>query len=391
MKISIEEVKNLSRQFLPRVIEIRRHLHAHPELSFQEVETSKYIADILDSLAVEYTYGLAGGTGIVAELGSGDLKLALRADMDALPIVETNDVSYKSTNEGVMHACGHDVHSSILIGVIHVLKQLEDRMSGKIRFIFQPGEERLPGGASLMIKDKALTGVPGILAQHVHPDLPVGKIGYREGNFMASCDELFIDVIGKGGHAAMPHRVIDPILASAAIIQSLQSLVSRNANPITPSVLSIGKIYSHGGATNVIPEKVSMEGTFRTFDEEWRNQAHVRIHEMIQSVAKSQGVKIDLRIEKGYPALYNHPEFTSTVKDSMIEYLGQENVIRLDQRMTAEDFSYYSQLVPACFYRLGTASIDGSKSNAVHTSQFDIDESALEIGMGMMSWLVLDL
>jgi amidohydrolase len=268
---------------------------------------------------------------------------------------------------------------------------LEDRLDFKIRFLFQPGEERLPGGASLMIRDNVLEGVATILGEHVHPDLPVGKVGYREAYFMASCDELFIDILGRGGHAATPHRLVDPIATSAAVIQALQTVISRNANPVTPAVLSIGKINSEGGATNVIPDVVSMEGTFRTFDESWRYEAHERIKDLIHSVSASFGAKAIVRIEKGYPALYNHPDLTSKARDGMIEYLGSENVIRLDPRMTAEDFSYYSQAVPACFYRLGTSSPDGNHSHAVHTSQFDIDESALETGMGLMSWLSLSL
>ena len=388
----ISKIKELAKVYKDRVIDIRRHLHKHPELSFKEYNTSKYVMSILDELGISYRDGLGSGTGITGVIGQGDRTIALRADMDALPIQEESDVEYRSRNEGIMHACGHDVHTASLLGTLFILKNIEDKLDHKIKFIFQPGEEQLPGGASMMIADGALKSpeVSQIYGQHVHPSLPVGKIGYHPGFFMASCDELFITVIGQGGHGAMPQDTIDPIMISAEIIQSLQTIVSRNALPNTPSVLSIGKINSDGGATNVIPSKVMMEGTFRTFDEAWRKRAHELIEKRITYIIQSHGAQVELEIKKGYPSLYNDPSMTHVARDLMVDYLGAEHVIELPQRMTAEDFSYYSQVVPACFYRLGTASTDGAKSSPVHTPTFDIDEDALEISSGLMAWLAFN-
>ncbi len=383
------KIKSLVSDHLERIIAIRRHLHAHPELSFEEYKTSEYVKSILSELRVGYRDGLATGTGIVAEIGQGDRVVALRADMDALPITEQNEVPYKSQNAGVMHACGHDVHTSSLLGCIMVLKEIEHELDVTVRCIFQPGEERLPGGASMMIADGVFEGpkVSQIIGQHVHPSLPSGTVGIRPDYFMASCDELFISVIGKGGHGALPHETIDPILISAELIQSLQSIISRRSNPNTPSVLTIGKINSVGGATNVIPERVDMQGTFRTFDEGWRKEAHVLIAQRTQQLVEAHDATVEIQIKKGYPSLYNHPKLTALVKNQMIEYLGREHVIDLPPRMTAEDFSYYSQVVPACFYRLGTASKDGHFASPVHTPTFDIDESSLEVSVGLMAWL----
>lgn len=387
----IERIKDLAEQYHEQVISYRRHLHMHPELSFEEYETSAYIKKAISILGLDYKEGLGGGTGITVDLGSGEKVIALRADIDALPIQETSTHDYVSKNPGKMHACGHDVHTSSLLGVLHILYDLREELQATYRFIFQPGEERLPGGASKMIADGVLRNpkVDSIYGQHVHPVLPVGKIGIKPDKFMASCDELFITVKGKGGHGALPQEVIDPVFISAEIITGLQSVISRRANPATPSVLSIGKINSTGGATNVIPSEVKMEGTFRTFDEEWRQKAHGLIHSVATGIANSHDANIDVNIVKGYPSLYNNPEATAIAKSALIEYIGAENVVDLPIRMTAEDFSYYSQEIPACFYRLGTASLDGSKSSPVHTSIFDIDEEALRLGMGAMAWIAI--
>ncbi len=387
----ISKIKALAKTHISRIVEIRRHLHMHPELSFEEYKTAEYVKTILDDLNISYMDGLGSGTGIAGVVGQGDETIALRADMDALPIQEKSIVEYRSVNDGVMHACGHDVHTASLLGSLMILKNLEDDLNHKVKFIFQPGEEQLPGGASMMIADGALQNpkVAQIYGQHVHPSLPVGKIGYHPGFFMASSDEIYITVIGQGGHGAMPQETIDPIMISAELIQSLQTIVSRNANPNTPSVLSIGKINSDGGATNVIPTKVMMEGTFRTFDEDWRQEAHKLIKRRITHIVESYGAKVELEIKRGYPSLYNDPSMTHKARDLMIQYMGEEHVIELPQRMTAEDFSYYSQVVPACFYRLGTASVDGSKNAPVHTPIFDIDEGALEVSSGLMAWLAM--
>ena len=386
-----ERIKSLAQKHHAEVVAFRRHLHAHPELSFEEFETAQFIKNVLQSHGVSFKDGLAGGTGIIADIGQGERMIALRADMDALPIQEDSVQPYISQNNGVMHACGHDVHTSSLLGALLILKEIESELNHKIRFIFQPGEERLPGGASLMIQDGVLDGpkVDLIYGQHVHPTLPAGQVGIRGGSFMASCDELYITIIGSGGHGAMPQDTIDPILISAEVIQSLQSIISRSANPNIPSVLTIGKINSVGGATNVIPDKVMMEGTFRTFDETWRSRAHQLIAQRIEHIVSAHGAQVEVEIMRGYPFLYNSPTLTEISKNLMIDYLGANNVIELPPRMTAEDFSYYSQKIPACFYRLGTSSIDGSNSSPVHTATFDIDESALLHGMGLMAWLAI--
>lgn len=387
----MNEIKELSKKYFSKVKEHREHLHMHPELSFEEYETSKYIVSVLKSMGIPFKDNLGNGTGITAELGKGKKVLALRADIDALPITEEGTHDYISTKKGVMHACGHDVHTSCLLGVAYILKELEDQLPCRIRLIFQPGEEKLPGGASIMIKDGVLEDVVAIIGQHVHPDLPVGKIGHGSGYFMASCDELYITVEGKGGHAAMPEKVIDPILISAEIIQSLQTIISRKANPNTPSVLSIGKISSDGGATNVIPERVIMEGTFRTYDEVWRKQAYQHIEDIVNAICHAHGAKADINIVRGYPSLYNNPEITKVVQNGIQSFLGEEEAIEMAPRMTAEDFSYYSHEIPACFYRLGTASLDGQNSSAVHTPTFDVDPRALEVGMGFMAYITLEM
>lgn len=384
-----ERIKELAAKYHQEVINHRRHFHMNPELSFEEFKTSDYIKTFLRSHGISFKDNMGGGTGLICEIGSGDRVIALRGDMDALPITEESAVGYKSQNEGVMHACGHDVHTSSLMGVILILKELESELDHRVRFIFQPGEERLPGGASMMIKDGALDfpKVQHIIGQHVHPSLPQGKVGIRGGSFMASCDEIYITVMGSGGHGAMPQDTIDPILISAEVIQSLQSIISRRSNPNVPSVLSIGKINSDGGATNVIPDRVFMEGTFRTFDETWRAQAHQLIKDCVHGIVSAHGAQAEVNIMSGYPSLFNNPTLSAEVKAHMIEFLGSGNVIDLPPRMTAEDFSYYSQVVPACFYRLGTASVDGSNSSPVHTATFDIDENALVHSIGLMAFL----
>jgi len=386
-----QRIKSLAAKHFDKAWEHRCHIHAHPELSFEEKETAKYIGDSLDQLGVSYKDGLGGGTGLTAEIGSGEKIIGLRADIDALPITESSTKVYKSKNEGVMHACGHDVHTSSLLGVAAILKDMEADLTCKYRLIFQPGEEKLPGGASLMIKDGVLDQLDAIVGQHVHPEMTVGQIGYAPGYAMASCDELYITVIGRGGHAAMPHQLIDPILISAEVIQGLQSVISRYAHPNTPSVLSIGKINSEGGATNVIPDKVHLQGTFRTYDETWREKAYQHIRNIVESTCAAHGATADLNIVRGYPSLYNNPDVTAHVSRAAQTYVGESKSIQLEPRMTAEDFSYYSHEIPACFYRLGTASKDGSNSSPVHTPTFDIDPKALEIGCGFMAYAAMNL
>lgn len=388
-----ERIKKLAKQHKKEVIEIRRELHQNPELSFKEFQTSKRIIKILKAYKIPHKAGFAK-TGIVATIkGKNPSKktIALRGDMDALPITETNNVNYKSKNEGVMHACGHDVHTASLLGCANILFQLRDQFEGTVKCIFQPGEELLPGGASLLIKEGVLKNPKpqSIVGQHVHPPLQVGKVGFRPGMYMASADEIYVTVRGKGGHAALPEHVVDPILIASNLIVSLQQIVSRKAPPSIPTVLSFGKINSTGGATNVIPDEVKLEGTFRTFDEKWRKRAHKLMKKLAEQMAKSMGGTCDFDIRVGYPHLYNNPNLTTDLKVAAQKYLGKKNVVDLPARMTSEDFAYYSHVVPAVFYRLGTGNPKKGITSPVHTSTFNIDENALEVGSGLMAWLAI--
>lgn len=388
----LHQIKQAAEEFLPEIIRVRRYLHMHPELSFQEKKTSAWLCRKLDELQIPYTTGWAG-TGIVAEIRSSlsDHVVALRADMDALPIQEVNDTEYSSLNNGVMHACGHDVHMASLLGAAMILNKIKSELPYSIRLIFQPGEEKLPGGASMMIKEGVLQNpVPiCILGQHVFPSLETGKVGVRSELYMASSDEIYMTVSGKGGHGAMPHECTDTVLAASQMIVSLQQIISRRNNPSVPSVLSFGKFNTVGGATNVIPDKVMIEGTFRTLNETWRCKAHELIADVAKNTCKAYGADVDVNIMKGYPCLINDSILTSKVRKSMVQYLGSENVVDLPIRMTSEDFAFYSQVIPACFYRLGTGNVEKGITSAVHTPTFDIDESALEIGMGLMAWIAV--
>lgn len=387
-----EKIRQLASDLHEETVRNRRHLHAHPELSFEEYNTSAFVAQKLSELGIAFEK--KARTGLVAllkgEKPGSDRIVALRADMDALPILETNSVEYRSTNEGVMHACGHDVHTSSLLGTAKILSALKQEFSGTVKFIFQPGEEKLPGGASLMIQEGVLENpVPqGVLGQHVMPLIDAGKVGFRPGKYMASTDELYVTVRGKGGHGAMPHQNIDPVLISAHIVVALQQVVSRNANPLMPSVLSFGKVIA-AGATNVIPGEVKMEGTFRTLDEGWRAEAHKKMIKIAESIAEGMGGSCDFEVRKGYPFLVNDEKLTASTRGFAEEYLGKENVLDLDIWMAAEDFAFYSQAAPACFYRLGVRNESRGITSGVHTSTFDVDEKALETGSGLMAFLAL--
>lgn len=391
--IDQKKVKNLASKFAGDTIEIRRHIHAHPELSYEEVETAKFVASKLEDMGIEYQSGVAG-TGLVALIkGKNPEKrtVALRGDMDALPITESNEVPYRSKNEGIMHACGHDVHTSCVLGAARILNELKNEFEGTIKLIFQPGEEKNPGGASLMIKDGALENPKpdAMLGQHVMPFIPTGKVGFREGKYMASADEIYLTVKGKGGHAALPERAVDPIVISAQIISAMQQVISRNADPKNPTVLTFGTI--HGGhAQNIIPDEVKISGTFRALDEDWRFKAHELITKVASGIAESLGGSCDVFIDVGYPFLSNDKKTTKRARKAAEEYLGKENVVDLDLWLGAEDFAYYSHVVPSCFYRLGTGNEAKGTTNGVHTPNFNIDEDAIEIGIGLMAWIALE-
>lgn len=386
------KIKDLAGRYKSQIIDFREHLHANPELSFKEYETCAYVEKQLRAFGITHVEKKAE-TGLVALIeGKNPSKktIALRADMDALPIEEANKVPYKSKNEGVMHACGHDVHTSSLLGAAKILNEMKEEFEGTIKLIFQPGEETIPGGASLMIKDKVLENPRpnAIIGQHVMPLIPAGKVGFRKGMYMASADELYLTVKGKGGHAAMPETVIDPVLITAHIIVALQQIVSRNASPKIPSVLSFGKIVANG-ATNIIPNEVTVEGTFRTLNEEWRSRANKQMVKLAEGIAEAMGGSVDFEVRRGYPFLQNDHELTDRAFSAAKEYLGDENVVDLDIWMAAEDFAYYTQEIDGCFYRLGTRNEEKGITSGVHTPTFDIDENALEVGAGLMAWLAI--
>ncbi|MDB9895400.1 M20 family metallopeptidase [Flavobacteriales bacterium] len=386
----IEEIKRLSNEYFEEILNIRRYLHKHPELSFKEFQTSKYIKDTLNSWGIEFTEGYAN-TGILVTL-NGDVKtekvIALRADFDALPIHEENDVFYKSINHGIMHACGHDAHTASMLGALKILNELRSKWSGIIKFIFQPAEEMLPGGAKQMIKDGVLLSpnVTEMLAQHVLPELESGKVGFKEGKYMASTDEIYINVIGKGGHAALPQNYNNPLLPTSDLILTLNKVfLNRNHKN---SIFALGYVYAKG-STNVIPDNVNLKGTFRALTEDHRDIAHQEMRDVVEKIEKKYNVKIDLDIRKGYPALFNDEKITKKHILNAKKYLGTENVVELPVRMTAEDFSYFANKVPSCFYRIGVGNPSAKYNYGLHTSKFNIEESSLKIGMGLMAYLTI--
>ena len=386
------KIQQAASNYLAEIIEIRRHLHAHPELSFEEYKTSEFIASQLKTFQVPFTAGIVK-TGIVALIegkNPGKKIIALRADLDALPITEANTCEYKSKNAGIMHACGHDVHSASLLGAAKILNELKGEFEGTIKLLFQPGEEKLPGGASLMIKEGVLENPhpQSIFGQHVHPAMEAGKVGFRNGMYMASTDEIYITVKGKGGHAAMPKDYNSPLLIASRMLLELNNEFMQQEQP-APTVLAFGKIIGNG-ATNVIPDEVYIEGTFRTMNEDWRAQAKIKMKALAEKVANEMGGSCNYVIENGYPFLVNDATTTTRAWKAAEEYLGKENVEELPLRMTAEDFAFYSQKIPACFYRLGTANKAKGITSGVHTATFDIDEKALEIGAGLLAWLAVN-
>ena len=384
-----QQIKNLAKKYAAEIISIRHQLHANPELSYQEFETSKFIQQQLTALNIPFE--IKATTGVIGLLkGKNPEKrvVALRADMDALPITEENDIPYKSTHPGVMHACGHDVHTSCLLGAAKILSELKNEWEGTVKLIFQPGEEKNPGGASILIKEGVLENPApkNIFGMHVHTTLEKGKLSFRSGMVMASADEIYITIKGKGGHAASPHLTADTILIASNLIVSLQQLISRNNSPFNPSVLSITSIHG-GNTTNVIPSEVKLMGTFRAMNEEWRYKAHELIKTMATQMVESMGAEIDLKIDIGYPSVLNNESLTVAARASAETFVGKENVEETELRMGAEDFAFYSHKIPGCFFRLGTANIAKGITAGVHTPKFNIDEDAIEIGMGMMALL----
>lgn len=388
-----ELIRQKAEAYFPEIQSIRHHIHANPELSFEEYETAAYISSKLKEWGIEHQTGVAG-TGVIGLIKgkNPDKKcIALRADMDALPIQEANETSYKSKNDGVMHACGHDVHSSCLLGVARILNELKDEFEGSVKLIFQQGEEKHPGGASLLIEAGVLENPKpeAIFALHVYPHMPSGTVGFRAGQYMASTDEIYITIEGQSGHAALPNKAVDPIAIAAQVITGLQQVVSRKANPIIPSVLTFGKIEA-GFATNVIPDKLELWGTFRTMNEDWRAEAHELIKSFTTHTCEAFGAKATINIPKGHASLFNDPEVTNKAEGWAKDYLGEDNVKTLDLRMTGEDFSFYTLHMPGCFFRLGTNKNDKEFTASVHNAHFDIDEDALKTGVGTMTSIAIN-
>ncbi|MFW6371972.1 MAG: M20 metallopeptidase family protein [Bacteroidota bacterium] len=387
-----ERIRSLAEKYFEETRAIRRHIHQNPELSFQEYKTSEFIQKKLAAHKILYKTGYVktGVLGIIKGRNPEKRVIALRADMDALPVQEKNDLVFSSVNKNVMHACGHDVHTSSLLGTGLILKDLRDEFEGTVLLVFQPGEEKLPGGARLMMEEGVFEEYKPeiVIGQHVMPDLPAGTVGFRPGMYMASTDEIYLTVKGRGGHAAMPHQLTDSVLMTSHIIVAMQQLVSRNANASIPTVLSFGKIIADG-ATNVIPSEVHVEGTFRTMNETWRAEAHGRIKTIASSIAASMGGSCEVEIRHGYPFLVNNEEITHKAISLAKDFLGETSVVDLDLRMTAEDFAYFSQAFPATFYRLGVMQPGTKNPSPLHSPTFMVDENALKTGIGTMARLAL--
>ncbi len=386
-----QKIQQLAETLYPAVVATRRDLHRHPELAFEEVRTAGVVQQRLTELGIAHQTGVAK-TGVVGIIQGGKpgKTLALRADMDALPILEENEVDYASTIPGKMHACGHDAHTASLLGTAEILMKIREELPGTIKLIFQPSEEKLPGGASVMIQEGVLKNpdVSHILGQHVMPQLPAGVVGIRPGMYMASTDELYLTVRGRGGHGAMPHNTTDPVAISAQLITALQQIVSRVADPRMPSVLTIGKVIANG-ATNVIPDSVYMEGTFRAFDESWRGEAHRRISQLAHGLVEGMGGKLELEIRRGYPVLFNDEALTARTRQRIVDYVGAERVVDLDLWTAAEDFAFYTHQIPGCFYRIGTRNEAAGIVHGLHTPRMNIDETALRTSTGLMAWLAV--
>ncbi len=384
-----EEITRLAKEYKDEFIEVRRYMHANPELSYQEKETCLYVEERLEAMGINPLH--MGGTGLVAVIegkNPASRIIALRADMDALPIQEENDLPYKSSKPGIMHACGHDAHTAVLLGASKILMNTRDQWEGTVKLIFQPGEEKNPGGATYMISDGALQNPTpeGIVALHVHPSLEVGKISFRKGTVMASADEIYITIKSKGGHAAAPQLTADTILVASHLVVSLQQIISRNNHPLNPSVLSITS-FQGGYTTNVIPSEVKLMGTLRCLDEGWRSTAHDLITRHVTHIAEAMGAEATIIIDKGYPTVLNNPDLTESAWRLSEELLGEDMVEETEMRMGAEDFGFYAQKIPGTFFRLGVMNTEKGITSGVHTPTFQIDEDSIEVGMGIMAWL----
>lgn len=394
----IDRIKTTIASLHTDMVKWRRHLHQHPELSFHETNTVRFVVEKLRSEGIEVRDGVgkltpeAPGTGAIAivrgEKRKSEACIAIRADLDALPITEVGKEAFCSQNPGVMHACGHDAHTTMVLGAGIALHRLRKEWSGNVMLVFQPGEEKEPGGASLLVKEGVLKDPTpaGILGQHVTPELPIGKLGFRSGAFMAAADELYITVHGRGGHAGSPHLCIDPVPIAAQLILALQQVVSRRNKPGQPMVLSLGKVVANG-ATNIIPDEVRIEGTMRTFDEAWRTELHTMLPALGRGICEGLGATVDFRIVKGSPVVKNDPELNARIRAAAVRFIGEDNIVDMDIRMGAEDFAYYTHVMPGCFFRLGTGNPSkGGTQSGLHRAEFDIDEDALAIGAGMMAW-----
>ena len=390
-----EIILNRAEKVHTEVINLRRHFHKFPELSYEETETSAFICKWLDENKIPYRDKIAG-TGIIGQItgsGTGNLIVAVRAEMDALPIAERNDTTYASANIGKMHACGHDAHMSIAMGSALLLNSMRDLFGGTVLLIFQPGEERSPGGARLMIETGELKKPKPdiIIATHNLPELKSGIIGYKSGRYMASCDEIYITVSGRGGHAALPGLTTDQVFISSKLVVRLKEMMSEKiASKGIPTVLGIGRI-SGEGATNVIPEKVNISGTFRTFDEKWREEGLQFVKKIAADIASEYKVTVDVRIEEGYPVLINDKDLTEKAVTLSEDLLGKDNVTMLDMRMSSDDFSFYSDVSPSLYFRtgMGSKNSDG-ELRKLHTPDFDIDEEGLKTGVANLSWLIIN-
>ncbi len=387
---TLKNIRFLADQHYDMLVRWRHDLHRHPELSFEEHHTHQYLCDQLDQLGIHDLQTVAG-TGLMARIEGKNptgKTLVLRADMDALPVEEENDVFYRSQNAGVMHACGHDVHMTCVLGAARILEDIRDQWEGTVILLFQPAEEKVPGGALQVVESGLLAGYHPdlILGQHVDPTLEAGTVGYRPGKYMASTDELYLTVAGKGGHAALPDKVTNTPYVAARILTGMEDLVEKESPAGFPSVLRFGKVEA-AGATNVIPDKVSMEGTFRTFDETWRNTVHHKITALAKETADQYDAQATLEIRKGYPVLENDPAATSGAMNFSASFLGKDKIIPLELRMTAEDFAYYSRIAPSLFFRLGVTAPEQNTIHHLHTSRFDIHEPVLSLGAGHLAWL----